>query len=171
MLIKFVSYLRTLLPPDIRYPWREPRGIWYTEVKNLGSSTCSSVSLTLPTVTAVKVEREGREPENLKVNAVIELGDLKPKDVIKITGWGDNGIDEDAIRASLRRRHGTYFETRGRFLGLTFGELVLPTTHRVHVVVFRGARDRRSMATARPVGSWRQGEFERKRFSGSRRFG
>jgi len=96
--MKVASYLRTLAPHDPIYPWRRPQGIWSVEVKNDGSTTCSSVSLTLPSVTGVRITRPGKDPEYLDVNAVIDLGELKPKDVIKVIGWGDDHPDEEGLK-------------------------------------------------------------------------
>src|SRR5207249_3649122 len=55
-----------------------------------GRTTCQSVSLTVPYVSSARVEREGRKAEYVDADAVVELGDLKPKDTVKVTCWASN---------------------------------------------------------------------------------
>lgn len=97
--LKVAGWLRNVMGSEPRRPVIEPRWVLFADVKNSGGSTCESVSLTVPYVTSARVEKEGRKAEYVDVNAVIDLGDLKPKDTVKVTCWASSmPINEDDLK-------------------------------------------------------------------------
>lgn len=79
-----------------------PEWVFFADVKNNGRSTCESVSLTVPYATSARVEREGRKAEYVDIDAVIELGNLKPKDTVKVACWTSTVSFEDDIKIVYR---------------------------------------------------------------------
>jgi hypothetical protein len=86
LVLKIQRWLRDVIGPP-RLMSDQARSVVFADVKNSGKSTCESVSLAVPEATSAKVEREGRKVEYVDANSVIELGDLKPKDTVKVTCW------------------------------------------------------------------------------------
>jgi hypothetical protein len=101
--LKVTGWIRIVLGSEPRRPLIEPRLVWFADVKNSGRSTCESVSLTVPNVTSARLEKEGRKEEYVDVNGVIDLGDLKPKDTVKVTCWSSGlPINEDDLKIVYR---------------------------------------------------------------------
>lgn len=84
---KVSGWLQNLLSSEPGRVGFGPRYILIADVKNSGRSTCQSVSLTVPDVSSARVEREGKKAVDVDVDTVIELGDLKPKETVKVTCW------------------------------------------------------------------------------------
>jgi hypothetical protein len=101
--LRIEGWLRNLMSSEPRGPLSQPRSVLFVDVKNTGRSTCESVSLTLPDVTSAKIEKEGRKAEYVDVDAIIELGDLKPKETVKVTGWASREpINEEDFKIVYR---------------------------------------------------------------------
>ena len=78
-------------------------GMWFIRVRNEGSLTGSSVSLKLPRNLGfgpmlIRLGREGTESKVLEAYEVVELGDLRPGEVVNLTGWARTGPSEDDAR-------------------------------------------------------------------------
>jgi hypothetical protein len=99
------NWLRGIMQSEAKRPIFDPRTVVFAEVKNTGSSTCESVSLTLHDATAVRIEREGGKIESLDISGIVDLGDLKPQDTVKITAW-THGLPPNDDEVKLVYRNG-----------------------------------------------------------------
>jgi hypothetical protein len=102
------NWLRGIMQSEAKRPIFDPRTVVFAEVKNTGSSTCESVSLTLRDATTVRIEREGGKIESKDISGIIDLGDLRPQDTVKITAW-THGLApyEDDIKLVYRNGVGS----------------------------------------------------------------
>jgi hypothetical protein len=92
------NWLRGIMHFEGSKPLFEPRTVLFAEVKNDGGSTCEAVALTVPDASSARIEKEGRKVEYVDVSGVIELGDLKPKDTVKVTAWTSGYLREDELK-------------------------------------------------------------------------
>jgi hypothetical protein len=91
-------FLRDTLPFTAGGRFFDPTEVWFADVKNNSESTCEGVTLTLPGTNSVAIQREGKAVEYLDINEVLDIGDLKPKELVKITGWAHGFVDEDKLK-------------------------------------------------------------------------
>lgn len=92
-------YFGDLVPYQGIERFSRSNNAWFADVKNNSESTCEGVTLTLPGTTSVAIEREGKDVQYLdNVNEVLDIGDLKPKELVKITGWAAGFADEDKLK-------------------------------------------------------------------------
>jgi len=54
------TYLRNVLPGYGTQSISDARSLWFAEVKNVGTTTCQSTTITLPGADAVKMRRKGK---------------------------------------------------------------------------------------------------------------
>jgi len=95
---EIAQYFRTFIPYEGIEQFSGPSNVWFADVKNNSASTCEAVTLTLPGAKSVGIEREGKKIEYADINEVIDLGDLKPKELVKVTGWAFFTVDEDKLK-------------------------------------------------------------------------
>lgn len=79
--------------------------ISFVTIKN-GKTTCENVSINLPNCFLSEVKRQGCEPENLKCNSLINIGDLRPQAEVKIKAWHDYWYFSNDKEISLTHKNG-----------------------------------------------------------------
>jgi hypothetical protein len=92
-----VTFLYDALPFTSGVHFSDPTEVWFADVKNKSDSTCEQVTLTLPGTNSVSIEREGKAIEYREITEVLDIGDLKPKELVKVTGWA-RSADEDKLK-------------------------------------------------------------------------
>jgi hypothetical protein len=90
----------------------DPTEVWYADIKNNSDSTCEQVTITLPGTNAVAIEREGKAVEYREINEVLDIGDLRPTELVKVTGWARMVIDEDKLKLVHKTGVGEVKRTR-----------------------------------------------------------
>lgn len=79
------------LPRSIPSEITQISGYWSVRVENAGPTSLSGVTITLPNTAYISLKREGSNTQNHESREVILIGDLRPREVVRLTAWSFYG--------------------------------------------------------------------------------
>lgn len=74
-------------------PYRSIRTLYVGTVKNEGNRVATSVSLNIPNTVVAAVQAEGRQPRLIENKSLIDIGSIRPNEVVKVSVWSTHAID------------------------------------------------------------------------------
>lgn len=100
------QHINEVFPRDTQMWGERFRAYWTVDVTNNGRNTAEEVALRVPQAKRVRVVREGKDPVEQDVSAVIELGSIRPGETVAIHAWGGGLYSTDLHDVRLVQKSG-----------------------------------------------------------------